>query len=209
MRTRGQGTEGTARGVSAPDAATPRRVLTVPNAISLVRLLLVPVFAVLIVRGDDLPALAVLVVAGVSDWADGVIARRFHQTSALGRVLDPAADRLYIAAAVIGLAWREIIPWWLVLVLVLREAVVGATLPGLARRGLGPLPVHLAGKAGTAMLMYAFPLLLLAEVDRPFGRLAWVLGWATALWGVGLYWFSGVLYVLQYSRVVRAQGSVA
>lgn len=191
---------GDASGMRGPDAS---RVITVPNAISLVRLLLVPVFALLIVQERDVAALVVLVAAGVSDWADGVIARRFDQTSDLGRVLDPAADRLYIAAAVIGLAWRDIIPWWLVSVLVLRELAVGATLPGLARRGFGPLPVHFAGKAGTAMLMYAFPLLLLTGVDGPIGTVAWVFGWATALWGVGLYWFAGVLYLVQYAAIVR------
>lgn len=184
--------------------ATPRgRVLTVPNAISLMRLALVPVFALLIFRHEDLAALGLLVLAGVSDWADGAIARRFNQQSEVGRILDPAADRLYIAAAVVGLAWREIIPWWLVAALVLREAAVAATLPGLARRRLPPLPVHLVGKGGTAMLMYAFPLLLLAEVAGSVGAVVWVLGWAAALWGVALYWVAGVLYLTQYARVRR------
>src|SRR5690606_32200786 len=90
------------------------RVWTVPNAISVARLLLVPVFAWLIVAGHDLAALAVLAVAGFSDWLDGVIARRFDQSSRLGAMLDPAADRLYILVTLVMLAWREIVPWWLV-----------------------------------------------------------------------------------------------
>jgi cardiolipin synthase len=199
-----------------PPGATPaarasvgNRVLTVPNVISLGRLLLVPVFAVLIVRGEDVAALAVLVVAGISDWADGEIARRFNQQSALGRLLDPAADRLYIAAALLGLAWRQIIPWWLVVVVVLREIMVGALLPALQRRGYGPLPVHLAGKAGTALLMYAFPLLLIAEMPGPVGVVARILGWAAALWGVGLYWLAGVLYVIQAVGIVRTEPRIA
>lgn len=189
---------------ASPRPAAPDRVLTVPNVISLIRLLLVPVFAILIVRGYDVAALVVLALAGISDWADGYLARRLNQTSALGRVLDPAADRLYIAAAVIGLAWRQIIPWWLVAALVLRELAVGAVLPALVRRGHGPLPVHLAGKGGTAMLMYAFPLLLLAELDGAVGDVAWIVGWGAVIWGVGLYWLSGVLYLVQAGRVLRS-----
>lgn len=185
------------------------RILTVPNVISLARLLLVPVFGYLIVTGQDVGALAVLALAGVSDWADGVLARRLNQTSALGRILDPAADRLYIAAALIGLAWRELIPWWLVAVLVLRELVVAAALPALYARGYGPLPVHLVGKGGTAMLMYAFPMLLLSEVPGPIGWVAGVGGWAAALWGVGLYWFAGVLYLRQAREIIRTEPRVA
>lgn len=185
------------------------RIVTVPNVISLARLLLVPVFGYLIVTGQDVGALAVLALAGVSDWADGVLARRLNQTSALGRILDPAADRLYIAAALIGLAWRELIPWWLVAVLVLRELVVAAALPALYARGYGPLPVHLVGKGGTAMLMYAFPMLLLSEVPGPIGWVAGVGGWAAALWGVGLYWFAGVLYLRQAREIIRTEPRVA
>lgn len=185
------------------------RILTVPNVISLARLLLVPVFGYLIVAGQDVGALAVLALAGVSDWADGVLARRLNQTSALGRILDPAADRLYIAAALVGLAWRELVPWWLVAVLVLRELVVAAALPGLYARGYGPLPVHLVGKGGTAMLMYAFPMLLLSEVPGPIGWVAGVGGWAAALWGVGLYWFAGVLYLRQAREIIRTEPRVA
>lgn len=178
-------------------------MLTLPNVISMLRLLLVPVFAALILRHQDLAALAVLALAGLSDWADGVLARRLDQTSALGRLLDPAADRFYIAAALVGLAVREIVPWWLVAVLVLREISVAAVLPALAARGYGPLPVHIVGKGGTAMLMYAFPLLLLAEIAGPFGALVAAFGWAAALWGVGLYWFAGVLYLSQARAIVR------
>lgn len=180
------------------------RVLTIPNLISAGRLLLVPVFAVLIGRGEDVAAVAVLVVAGISDWADGKIARRFNQTSSLGRVLDPAADRLFIAVALVGLALRGVVPWWLVTVIVLREVAIAAVLPALLRRGYGPLPVHLAGKAGTAVLMYALPLLLLAELEGGVGIAAYVLGWAAALWGAALYWLAGVLYLIQAGEIIRS-----
>jgi cardiolipin synthase len=179
------------------------RILTVPNAISVGRLLLVPFFAVLVAQGRDLEAFAVLVLAGLSDWADGLIARRFNQTSALGRALDPAADRLFIAAALIGLALRDVVPWWFVAVIGLREVAIASVLPGLLTRGYGPLPVHMAGKAGTAMLMYALPLLLLAQLEGALGAAAWAVGWASALWGGALYWLAGVLYLVQARGIFR------
>ena len=191
-----------ARGPATPGAPVDR-VVTVPNLISFVRLLLVPVFAVLIATERDVQAVAVLAAAGISDWADGVIARRFNQMSSLGRLLDPAADRLFIAVALLGLAFREIVPWWLVVVIVLRDVSVAAVLPALLRRGYGPLPVHLVGKTGTAMLMYALPLVLLAEVGGGVGAVASTVGWAAALWGVGLYWVAGALYVAQATSIIR------
>lgn len=173
------------------------RVLTVPNAISLARLALVPVFAVLVATERDLAALVVLAVSGASDWLDGVLARRLGQVSRLGQLLDPAADRLFIAVTVIGLAMREFVPWWLVGILVARELLLGIQLWVLARHGWQPLPVHLAGKAGTAMLLYAFPLLLLASWPGMVGTVAAVVGWAFAWWGIGLYWWAAGIYLRQ------------
>lgn len=185
------------------------RVLTVPNLISFARLLLVPVFAVLLVRRQDLWAFAVLAVSGASDWLDGVLARRLGQVSRLGQLLDPAADRLFILVTIVALAWRGVVPWWLVVALVARDVVLALMLLVLARAGEPPLPVHLAGKAGTFALLYAFPLLLLATWQGALGTVATVLGWAFALWGVGLYWFSGVLYLEQARRVLRVRTRAA
>jgi cardiolipin synthase (CMP-forming) len=178
------------------------RVLTVPNVISLVRLVLVPVFAVLIAVGNDGWALVVLAVSGASDWLDGVLARRLGQVSKLGQMLDPAADRLFILVTLLGLAWRDLVPWWLVAVLVARDVVLLGLFAVVARHGYGPLPVHLAGKAGTFALLYAFPLLLLAEWRAPIGTVSYVLGWAFAWWGLALYWFAGLLYVVQARRLL-------
>ncbi|WP_291755006.1 CDP-alcohol phosphatidyltransferase family protein [Cellulomonas sp. 73-92] len=188
-------------------AGASTRVLTVPNLISLVRLLLVPVFAVLLVQHRDGWALVVLAVSGASDWLDGVVARRWNQVSRLGQLLDPAADRLFILVTIVTLAWRGVVPWWLVIVLVLRDVLLGAVQLVLARAGRRPLPVHLAGKAGTFALLYAFPLLLLGHFHGPLAAAATVLGWAFALWGVGLYWFSGALYAGQARRVLAARGA--
>jgi len=185
------------------DPPVSTRVLTVPNMISLVRLLLVPVFAWMVVEGHDAWALAVLLVSGASDWLDGVLARRMNQVTRLGQMLDPAADRLFILVTLLGLAWRDVIPVWLVVVLVARDVVLGVMLVVLARAGYPPLRVHLAGKAGTFAIMYAFPLLLLSEWPPPVGDVAGVLGWACALWGVALYWFAGALYLTQAATVLH------
>jgi len=187
-----------------PEEQVSDRVLTVPNLISFGRLALVPVFAVLIVQGQDVWALGVLAFSGATDWLDGLIARRFHQVSRLGQLLDPAADRLFILVTLLGLAWRDVVPLWLVIVLVSRDALLACLLPVLARHGYGPLPVHFAGKAGTFALLYAFPLLLLAEWNGVVGTLASALGWAFAWWGVGLYWFAALLYFDQARTLLRS-----
>ncbi len=179
------------------------RIWTIPNMISFVRLGLVPVFALLIILERDVAAVVVLVIAGASDWLDGVIARRFNQTSRLGQLLDPAADRLYIFVTLLGLAWRGFVPWWLVAVIAARDVLLTALLPVLARRGLAPWQVHIVGKAATFALMYSFPLLLLARLDGTVGYLAHVVGWAAALWGVALYWVSAGIYISQLSQELR------
>ncbi|WP_028046389.1 CDP-alcohol phosphatidyltransferase family protein [Cellulomonas sp. URHE0023] len=185
------------------------RVLTIPNAISFLRLLLVPVFAVLLAMGNDGWAILVLAVSGASDWLDGVLARRLGQVSRLGQLLDPAADRLFIIVTLVALAWRDVVPWWLLVALGLRDVVLGIMLLVLGHAGYAPLPVHLAGKAGTFALLYAFPLLLLAELDSWVGVVAGVVGWAFALWGVALYWFAGFLYLAQAARLLRAPAEPA
>jgi len=179
------------------------RILTVPNIISFVRLLGVPVFLWLIlVPQADGWALVLLVASGISDWLDGKIARATGQISRLGQILDPIADRLYIAAALLGLAIRGIIPWWLVVLLLARDLVLAALLPALKKRGLVGLPVHFLGKAATFCLLYAFPLLLLGDVGGTLGDVARVLGWAFAIWGTGLYWYAALLYMEQARRVI-------
>ncbi|WP_307844150.1 CDP-alcohol phosphatidyltransferase family protein [Sanguibacter suaedae] len=170
--------------------------------ISLLRLALVPVFAVLVVQGHDLWALGVLAFSGVTDWLDGVLARRLDQVSKLGQVLDPAADRLFILVTLVTLAWRDVVPLWLLGLIVARDVLLLVLLPLLTRHGYGPLPVNFVGKAATFALLYAFPLLLIAEAPGVLGDVSQVLGWAFAWWGVGLYWYSGVLYVVQTRQLL-------
>lgn len=178
--------------------AQSHRVLTIPNVISIVRLAGVPVFLWLILVPEaDGWALAVLAASGVSDYADGYLARRLHQSSPLGAVLDPVADRLYILSTVLGLAVRGIIPWWLAVLLPARDAFLWCLVPFLRRRGYSSLPVHFLGKAATFNLLYAFPLLLLGDGTGTVATLARVFGWAFAIWGTGLYWWAGLLYAWQ------------
>lgn len=172
-------------------------VLTVPNAISAARLLLVPVFAVLLMHGHDLWALAVLAVSGASDWLDGMLARTLGQQSRLGELLDPSADRLFILVTLVALAARDIVPLWLVVAIVGRDLLLVALLAVLQAVRVGPLPVHFVGKAGTFALLYAFPLLLIAQWPGWWGLLAGAFGWAFAWWGIGLYWLAGGVYVRQ------------
>jgi cardiolipin synthase (CMP-forming) len=188
-----------------PITVAPARdqVVNVPNALSALRLALVPVFFWLIIRHRDGWALAVLAVSGFTDYLDGNLARRWGQVSRLGQLLDPVADRLYILATLLGLTWRDVVPWWLVALVVLRDVLLAFTIPLLARHGYGPLPVHFLGKAATFCLLYAFPLLLLAQIGGPVARTALVVGWAFAWWGTGLYWWAGWLYVRQVRDVVR------
>jgi cardiolipin synthase (CMP-forming) len=181
------------------------RILTVPNAISVARLAGVPVFLWLVLGPEaDGWAVGLLIAAGLSDWLDGVIARAWDQQSRLGQVLDPAADRLYIAATLIGLAIRAIIPWWLVALLAARELLLAVALLVLRRYGYGPLQVSLVGKAATLCLLYAFPLLFLGAHAGTPALVARVIGWAFAIWGTALYWWAAALYLVQMRRLISA-----
>src|SRR5215469_6624299 len=185
------------------------RIWTIPNAISVARLIGVPVFLWLVLRVDnpagDWWAVGLLIASGFSDWLDGKIARALNQQSRLGQVLDPAADRLYIVATIAALAIRAIIPWWLVGLLAARELLLAGVLAVLRRHGYGPLQVSFVGKAATLALLYAFPLLFLGSHATSYAEVARIAGWASAAWGSALYWCAALLYVEQARRLVRAQ----
>lgn len=179
------------------------RIWTIPNLLSILRLIGVPVFLYLVlVPQADWWALGLLAFAGVSDWLDGKIARAFNQTSRLGVILDPLADRLYIFAALLGLVVRDVVPWWLMAILVLRDVLIVLALPILRHYGYGPLPVNFAGKAATLCLLYAFPLLLIAGHWGVVGDVAQIVGWAFAIWGTAIYWWAGLLYAVQGLRLI-------
>lgn len=186
------------------------RVFTIPNLLSFARLLGVPVFLWLVIVVEaDAWALILLVVAGVTDWLDGAIARWTGQFSRLGALLDPVADRLYIAATVIGLAIREIIPWWLVILLALRDVMLLGLLPLLRSRGMIAMPVTLVGKAATFCLLWGFPFLLLGAQEGAWGLLGRTCGWAFVLWGTALYWWAGLDYLIKALRLPQSSNSAA
>ena len=191
--------------VSTGEPYETERVLTLPNVLSFIRLLGVPVFLwLLLARQYDRLAVAALFFLGATDWVDGYLARKWNQRSKLGQVLDPFADRMYILATLIGLAIRGIIPWWMVLLLIARDAIMAAVVfPLLRTRGFITLPVHFLGKAATFCLLYAFPMVLLGAGDEPWALWCRVTGWAFALWGAGLYWFAGLMYFGQTFDVLK------
>ncbi|MEU0568256.1 CDP-alcohol phosphatidyltransferase family protein [Nonomuraea sp. NPDC005983] len=181
------------------------RIWTVPNLLSFLRLLGVPVFLWLVLGPrEDGWAIGILAVAGFTDWLDGKIARAFNQTSRLGRIIDPAADKLYVFATILALLLRDVIPWWLVAIILGRELFVACFIPVLRKNGYKALQVHFLGKAAMFNLMYAFPLLFLASHSGWYADIARIVGWAFALWGTGLYWWAGVLYGVQVVRLVAA-----
>lgn len=189
---------------AAPMTAT-NRIWTLPNVISFVRLLGVPLFLYLLLGPHhDVAAVVVLAVGGTTDWVDGYVARRMNSVSRLGELLDPFADRLYIVATLVGFTVREVIPLWLTIVLVLREAVLAVVLLVLRRHGYGPPPVHYVGKTGTFLLLGAFPVLLLAEAVPAAHAIAAPIGWGLMWWALGLYWAAAVLYIAQARALLRA-----
>ena len=186
-------------------AAVRDRVMTVPNALSVIRLVLVPVFLYLLLVADLTGwAVAVLMFSGASDWADGKIARLFaNQSSRLGELLDPAVDRIYMVTVPISMALAGIIGWWVVILLLARDGVLAATLPLLRSRGLAALPVTYIGKAATFALMSGLPLVLLGQFDGQWARVVLAIGWGFLIWGMAMYLWSGVLYLLQVAMVMR------
>ncbi|MFD4671105.1 CDP-alcohol phosphatidyltransferase family protein [Lentzea sp. NPDC058450] len=180
------------------------RLLTIPNLLSVLRLAGVPLFLYLLLgpRADGW-ALLVLVLAGLSDWLDGKLARWLNQMSNLGALLDPAADRLYVFCTLLAFVIRDIVPLWVALVLVGREVVVGICLLILRGRGWAPFEVTYLGKAATFNLLYAFPLLLLAQGDSAWAQTALPIAYAFTAWGGALYLWSALLYVYQFFLALR------
>ena len=184
------------------------RILTIPNLLSFARLLGVPLFLWLILGPHaDGWAIVLLTISGITDWLDGKIARATGQISRLGQLLDPLADRAYIAATLLGLAIRGTIPWWLVGLLLARDLILAGVLALLKRRGITGLPVHFLGKAATFNLLWGFPFLLLGDSATGTGLTladaARVLGWAFAIWGTALYWWAALLYIEQARRILK------
>lgn len=180
------------------------RIVTAPNVLSALRLLGLPVFVWLMLGPQAYGwAFAILVFSGVSDWADGKIARLLDQYSRLGALLDPAADRIYSIVVPVTMAVDGMVPWWFVVSLLARDLALLASAPLLRSRGVTALPVLYVGKAATFALMAAFPFILAGRLGGPVGTAALPVGWGFAIWGLGLYLWSLVLYWAQTVLVLR------
>ena len=192
--------------VEAPtEPPVSHRILTLPNFLSFLRLLGVPLFLWLMLGPHaDLLAVGVLVFSGFSDWLDGRLARAWGQVSRVGQLLDPLADRLYILATMIAFVLRDVIPWWLAVALLARDVILLLALLVLRVYRYGPPQVHFLGKAATFNLLCAFPLLLLGTAEGAVGDFAAPFGWAFTIWGFGLYWWAGLLYMVQVTGLIRA-----
>ena len=180
-------------------------VVNVPNLLSFLRILLVPVFLWFLLEEFFLAAIAVLAVAGLTDFLDGFLARKLNQTTKLGKMLDPVADRLYIFASLLALSATGYVPWWLAGLVILRDVLMLISLPLLASVGYRSLPVHYLGKAGTFALLYSFPLLLMGKIFTEAAFIITPIAWAFALWGVALYWWSGFVYLWQLVLLIRKE----
>lgn len=174
------------------------RVLTIPNLISFLRICSIPYIAWLITQQQMTFALIVLAISAFSDCLDGYIARTLNQVSKLGQILDPIADRLLIFCSTLALAVAMIIPWWALLLVVLRDAIMAVLVIVLAQRDYGPLPVNFVGKAGTALLMLSIvSLMIVYAVPTESMLVLYAAALTCGVWGIALYWYAGLLYYMQ------------
>lgn len=184
-----------------------RSYLTVPNALTALRGLGVPLFIWLaLVKEADGWAIIVLIIGGVTDYLDGKLARAWNQTSRFGELADPAIDRLYIVATLIVLYLREALPLWVIVTLIARDFVLALATIALKQKGQPPLQVTYLGKAATFNLLYAFPFLLLALTDSWAGSVAFIFGWAFTIWGIFLYLATGLSYLRTALRAISSSG---
>jgi cardiolipin synthase (CMP-forming) len=192
------------------------RILTAPNLITLVRLLCIPVFLWLLFGlHRQTAAAALLAVLGATDWVDGFVARRYHQVSTLGKVLDPTADRLLVGTAVISVMVYGAVPLWFGLATIAREVLVSAMVVLLAVLGAARIDVLWVGKAGTFGLMFAYPAFLLGDGTASWQEPIRLIAWVTGLTGLALAWWAAGSYIgparraLREGRAARRTGSMA
>jgi cardiolipin synthase len=204
----------------APDAGEPSEdggVLTLPNLVTAVRLSCLPLFLWLLFAQENRAAAAWLLAAlGATDWVDGYLARHMHQVSELGKVLDPVADRLLFLVGAGGILVDGSVPAWFAIVVLVRETVVGGATLVLGALGARRIDVTWFGKAGTFMLMVAFPLFLASHSTLGWADLAGVLAWLAGIPGLVLSLYATALYVPLARRALaegradrRAAGSPA
>lgn len=182
------------------------RLLTLPNVITVARLACLPLFLWLLFGREDRAAAAWLLAGlGITDWIDGYLARHLHQESALGKIIDPVADRLLFFVGAGGILVDGSVPTWFAVVVLVREALVGAATVGLAALGARRIDVTWFGKAGTFFLMVAFPLFLASHSDLSWAETGGTLAWVAGLPGLVLSLYAAALYV-PLARRALAEG---
>ena len=175
-------------------------ILNIPNALTLLRALGVPVFLYLFLIADQpIASFVVIALGGITDYLDGKIARALKQTSEFGAKFDPTVDRLYIAAVIIAFAIKDYLPWPLVFAIIARDLILFLLIIYQKLRAIPFLEVSYLGKAATFNLLYAFPFLLLEEVSV-IGPWCFAAGWSFAIWGISLYFYTGIQYLVKGLR---------
>ena len=184
--------------------AVSSRIFTLANVVSVVRLMAIPVFLVLVVQDRLITAFVLLVAAVLTDFVDGMIARSMNQITKLGQFLDPFADRLFIAATVIALAIQDVVPWWFVVAVMLRDALLGIGGLVMTRYGHGTLPVKWWGKVSTFGMLFVLPLFLLGTVVPAIGAVTNPIAWVLAIVSVSLYWIVGFSYLFDAIALAKS-----
>jgi len=181
------------------------RVWTVPNLISIVRLACAPLFLWLLFGADKFWAATILLgVLGASDWVDGWVARRYHQGSELGKLLDPTADRVLLVTAAVALIIDDRIPQWYGILMLAREVVIAVLTLALAAAGARRIDVLWVGKAGTFCTMFSFPAFLAASITHGAAHdLFWLIAWAFAVPGLVLSYYAAIRYLPEARRALR------
>jgi cardiolipin synthase len=188
-----------------PPQGSSRRVLTGPNVISFSRIALIPVFFLLIVDPDTTTAGVILfAVVVATDWVDGTIARRTGQVTELGKVLDPVADRLAIAAGIIALAIRGVFPLWAAVAILARDLVVLLAGSYVLSRTHIRLDVRWIGKVATFSLMVAVPAISWGALDLPLGAAGTTIGWVCFTVGIVEYYIAAFAYARDARRALRS-----
>lgn len=180
-------------------------VLTVPNLITLTRLACIPVFLwLLFVEKRQVDAAIMLGVLGASDWADGYVARRFHQVSRMGKVIDPVADRILIVTAVVAIVYYGAVPIWFGVLTLVRELLISCVVIALASLGARRIDVIWLGKAGTFALMFAYPAFLISFANSAWGEPVRIFAWTAGGIGITLSWIAAFMYIGPARAALRA-----
>jgi cardiolipin synthase len=180
-----------------------RRLLTIPNLISLARLATVPVFLYLFATGREGAAVALYAVGAASDFLDGYVARRTHAVTDLGKLLDPLADRVFIAALCVALLARGVLSPWLAGTVIVRDLALLSLWPLLERRGMARIPVNLVGKVATALLLVGLTALAVSETDVGWATIGRDIGGVSVFMGAVFYWAAAALYAREARERLR------